>query len=140
MKKLERLKSALYIGIILLTFYGCSSPLSFFDQEIYVKEVVKSELSPSGKYQAVVYIDGGGDATVDFSKHVSIVSKDQNISKGVKIKSNQSTFKGYHIRNIDVKWQADNRLLIYHNYNQGIMKQDTSKDGIEIQYVYLEEE
>jgi len=103
---------------------------------VYVKEVVKSELSPNGKYQAVILIDDGGDATVDFSKYVVILSKDQNLSKGDKLKSSQGIFKGYHIHDVVVKWQDDTRLSIYHNYDEGVIKQDTLKDDIEIQYIY----
>jgi hypothetical protein len=37
-------KVILLLGILALIFYGCSSQLSIFENEIYVKEVVKSEL------------------------------------------------------------------------------------------------
>lgn len=129
----KKSKIILLLGIIVLIFYGYSS---VFDKEVYVKEVVKSELSPNGKYQAVVLIDGGGDATVVFSKHVVILSKDQNLSKSNKLKSSQSIFQGYHIRDVAVKWQDDSKLSIYHDYDKGVIKQDTSKDGIEVQYIY----
>lgn len=127
----------LLLGIIVLTFYGCS--LSF-DKEVYVKEVVKSELSPNGKYQAVVFTDSGGDATVDFSKNVAILSRDQNLSKGDKLRTNQIIFKGYHIHEVVAKWQDNNRLSVYHAYDKGVIKQDVSKDGIEIQYIYIKKE
>jgi len=129
----KKSKVFLLLGIIVLIFYIGGS---IFDKEVYVKEIVKSELSPNGKYQAIIFIDGGGDATVDFSKHVVILSKDQNLSKGDTLKNSQSIFKGYHIREVVVKWQDDNRLSIYHDYDKGVIKQDISKDGIEIQYIY----
>ena len=130
----KKSKVFLLLGIMILTFYGCSSIL---DKEVYVKEVVQGELSPNGKYQAVVFTDGGGDATVDFSKHVAILSKDQTLSKGDKLRGSQSIFKGYHIREVDVKWQDDNQLSVYHAYDKGVIKQDASKDGIVIQYIYV---
>jgi len=129
----EKTKVILLLGIIVLIFNGCSS---ISDKEAYVKEIVESELSPNGKYQAVVFIDGGGDATVDFSKHVIILRKDQSLNKGDKLKNSQSIFKGYHIHDVVVKWQDDNSLSIYHDYDKGVVKQDTPKDGIEIQYIY----
>ena len=45
--------------------------------------------------------------------------------------------KGYHIREVVVKWQDDNRLSVYHAYDKGVSKQEASKDGIEIQYIYM---
>ncbi|MBP2628892.1 MAG: hypothetical protein H6Q68_3603, partial [Firmicutes bacterium] len=57
----KKSKVFLLLGIIVLIFYIGGS---IFDKEVYVKEIVKSELSPNGKYQAIIFIDGGGDATV----------------------------------------------------------------------------
>ena len=58
----------------------------------------------------------------------------QNKGKGV---LGNEIPKGYHIREVVVKWQDDNRLSVYHAYDKGVSKQEASKDGIEIQYIYM---
>lgn len=61
-------KAILITILILFTGFYLLKPADTF----IIKEIVKKELSPNGKYQAIVFIDTGGNATVDFSNNVAI--------------------------------------------------------------------
>lgn len=131
-------KSHLLVILVISALALGSIILMLFPDEAVVKEVVKSEISPNGKYQAVIFIDTGGNATVDFSEHVAILNKNDSISKNDKIKNVHTIFKGYHVNYIDVKWEDSDNLIVYHSYKKGIIKQETEKYGVNIKYLIPE--
>lgn len=101
-----------------------------------VNEIIKTEMSPGGSYQAVVFTDTGGGATVDFYTHVAILAKGQNLSAGDQLKNVHSVFRGYHKRYTDVTWKDNKTLIIHYSCKEtDVIKKETKKDDIEIQYV-----
>lgn len=122
------------VAILIATGYYFLQP-----SDPVVKEVVKVEKSPNGKFQAIVFTDIGGNATVDFSNNVVILKADESLSRNQTVNSDQIIFKGYHIHNTNVTWDTDNTLVIFHNYDSGIIKSETDKNNIKIRYIKTDE-
>lgn len=127
MKKIRKrdfkVKKKLFVIITFpLMLIGCDTECS--------NDIIKTRISPDGKYKAIAYIRDCG-ATTDFSPQVSL------ILKKYKLKENNlgNIFVGDHSKFIDIYWKSKNTLVIVHNCEiEYIFKSEKSKFGINIEY------
>ncbi|XER11084.1 hypothetical protein SATMO3_12540 [Sporomusa aerivorans] len=67
-----------------------------------------------------------------------LYASDNNVDETREVNKMHIVFKGYHIRYTDIKWESDSTLIIYHNYNDGVIKSETDNKGIKIKYAKAE--
>ena len=88
----------------------------------------------------MIFIDSGGGATVDFSKHVAILNKDKNesITQGMKLEKITCVFTAYHDKPVDVEWESDNSLIIYYKYKESDIKKLPLNTKVNVKFKYKE--
>lgn len=113
------------IIIVLGLYYPVVNLINHNQNFDYDKKII----SPNGTYIAYTLINSGG-ATTDFSPQVTLVKPSRFI-----LNQTKKIFVGYHSNKLEAKWQDNNTLIIYTDYeDQDILKKEDSCFGVNIIY------
>ena len=127
-KKILIIVGSIVVGICIVIF-SIGLLLTNLLNGLFGNDIKKVEVSPDGKYTAYAFIRDGG-ATTSFSPQVSILKKGKELKN-----ESGNVFVGYHSDYIDIEWDDNNTLIIYHNVSSSdIIKQEYEKYSIEIVY------
>jgi hypothetical protein len=97
---------------------------------VFKNDVSKSIISPDERFVAISFIRSSG-ATTGFSPQVSILPKDKKLPNRP-----GNVFIGDNSKYIDIYWENDNTLVIYHNCTKDdIYKKISTFKNIKIEYI-----
>ncbi len=92
---------------------------------------IKALESPNGEFIAYAYLRDCG-ATTSYGTHVSLFKGDRVLKNS----ESGNVYRGYKSDYINIKWQDNQTLIIYHNSSEeNIFKDLKSKYGVKILYV-----
>ena len=96
--------TVIFIIICIAAFFAYRIFLSVTSiEEIEGQELIKTEVSPGGTYEAKAYLNNGG-ATVDYAVLVVLVDKKSNKGKNI--------YWNYHCEEANMRWISDEKIEI----------------------------